>query len=150
MSISQPTSRCKPSSGLEVIYVQVFNFMDIGPRYAVAISTSNITRYKEQMHLTAFAAWLEAAALADERNATLDVPVEIKGRLVAYWTRRGKLLFAQDKPRAMCKNQTERQAYDYAEANVDAYISEKDNKPGLTDYVPMMVRPADYPRVMDL
>lgn len=143
MSKPQTTLSSKPG-GTTSVFVVCF-YRPEGLRYRVArrMGTETIV-YDDPDFITEFAAYVEAARVAANLNAHFDVPVEMRGRLIAYWGRRGRWHFLVDHPRTMCENKYERQAYDRAEAELMAYIDEKDTKPGLTDYVPMTVYPGEY------
>lgn len=100
--------------------VQRFNRPE-GARYCVARRAgADCVVYEEPDYLTEFAAYVAAAKVATALGARLAVPVamtgDLRARLVAFWSRHGRMLFLSDQPRALCCNRHERIAYDAAEA----------------------------------
>ncbi|MCC6457248.1 MAG: hypothetical protein IT328_20000 [Caldilineaceae bacterium] len=137
-SIITPTLHRKPRVSLVTVYVETRRFPE-GTRYCVARHAGGNTIFDEPDYSTEFAAYVAAASTAVRLGAKLMAPDAMRSRLVAYWYRRGRRMFYADQPRALCANKYERAAYDLAEAEVLAHVSEADSKPGLTDCVEMAV-----------
>ena len=148
MIVQQTVIDRKPRGPIMTLRVITRDFPE-GRRYAIArqYAPSWVT-YDETDYATDIAAYLAAATIATQLGIQLDAPAEMKSRLVAYWYKRGRQQFLNDQPRALCANKYERQAYDMAEAELMSYVSEKDTKPGLSDYVPMAVRVGELAEVV--
>jgi hypothetical protein len=110
--------------------------------YTVARRNGTTTIFGGTEYKAEFAAYVAAVALSVELAAHLEASDAMKQRLVAYFVKRGKLLFMSDEPRAYCANKFERMGYDHAEAEFMAVLDEADH--GIVDYAPITVYPGEY------